>query len=41
MGPQADVVVSPFPAVMLVVYALGLLALATAVFRRRDIAGPG
>ncbi len=41
MGPRTDVVASPFPAVMLVVYALGLLAVATAVFRRRDIAGPG
>jgi ABC-2 type transport system permease protein len=41
MGPQPDVVASPFPAVMLLVYALGLLALGVAVFRRRDIAAVG
>ncbi len=41
MGPQPDVVASPFPAVVLLLYAFGLLALGAAIFRRRDIPGVG
>jgi ABC-2 type transport system permease protein len=41
MGPQPDVVASPFPVVVLLLYAFGLLALGVAIFRRRDIPGVG
>ncbi len=41
MGPRSDVVASPVPAIMLVVYAVGLFAAAAAVFRRRDIPSVG